>query len=109
VTGCEECDLEMWCDQCGQPVTDRTVGQICADVLTDGSVCGGQVRGMPTAAPPWPSVRLILTARQATVDAHKELKRACLRALRDGVPLRQVAIAADLSRTTIYAWKRSDN
>jgi transposase-like protein len=51
-----------------------------------------------------PSLENIRAARAATDQASAEFRALCVAAL-DDYPLRQVAIAANVSRDTLYAWK----
>jgi DNA invertase Pin-like site-specific DNA recombinase len=47
----------------------------------------------------------VLEARQTADEGLDNLKAVSLRAITDGVPLSQVATAADVSRQTLYNWQ----
>lgn len=50
------------------------------------------------------SIEDIRVAADTAAAAEAELRRRCVTALDEGQPLRQIAIAARLSRQTIYKW-----
>lgn len=50
----------------------------------------------------------VVDAREAAVAADRALRVTCLAALKAGEPLSQVAIAADVSRQTLYRWRDNE-
>jgi transposase-like protein len=48
----------------------------------------------------------VVASREAAAAAYTALRGSSVDALAVGVPLRQVAIAADVSRDTLYRWRR---
>jgi DNA invertase Pin-like site-specific DNA recombinase len=51
------------------------------------------------------TIDAVLQARQQAAEATDRLRATALAALTAGQPLRQVAIAADVSRQTLYNWQ----